>query len=72
MCVAAYFNDLYETYERYWWQDKDRYSTDCDANPYSRITQVTLRALSGRRPGRALDLGAGEGSDAIRLGLLGY
>jgi len=72
MRVAEYFDGVYNAHDRYWWVDKDRYSTDCDAYPYSLITQVTLRTLLGRRPGRALDLGAGEGSDAIRLALLGY
>jgi cyclopropane fatty-acyl-phospholipid synthase-like methyltransferase len=33
---------------------------------------MTLRVLRDEPRGRALDLGAGEGSDAIRLALLGY
>ena len=36
------------------------------------LTQQTLRLLAGRNPSRALDIGAGEGTDAIRLALLGY
>jgi tellurite methyltransferase len=72
MRAAEYFDQLYSQSDRYWWRDKDRYATDHDAFPYSLLTQQTLRLLSGRSPGRALDLGAGEGSDSIRLALLGY
>jgi SAM-dependent methyltransferase len=73
MRPADYFNRLYSECERYWWQDKeDRYSTDPEAYPFSLLTQMTLRLLQGKRPGRALDIGTGEGTDAIRLARLGY
>ena len=36
------------------------------------LAQQILRVLADRPHGRALDIGAGEGSDAIRLALLGY
>lgn len=72
MKVDEYFNRLYRACDRYWWQGRGRYSTDPDAHPTSLLTQQTLRLLQRRPPGRALDLGAGEGVDAIRLARLGY
>lgn len=73
MHVSDYFDGVYSQHDRYWWRDSGRYVLDPDDYPCSLLTQQTLRLL-GRRPaiGRALDLGAGEGSDAIRLALLGY
>jgi 2-polyprenyl-3-methyl-5-hydroxy-6-metoxy-1,4-benzoquinol methylase len=70
--VAAYFDGLYGDHDRYWWRGRERYSTSPDDYPCSLLTQQTLRLLEGRPAGRALDLGAGEGSDSIRLALLGY
>lgn len=73
MNVAAYFDDLYRPPERYWWRDDDNpYSDDPDHYPTSLLTQLTLRVIRGREPGRALDVGAGEGVDSIRLALMGY
>jgi SAM-dependent methyltransferase len=72
MRVQDYFDGVYSTHDRFWWHEPGRYELDPNAYPYSLLTQQTLRLLKGRRHGRALDLGAGEGSDAIRLALLGY
>jgi SAM-dependent methyltransferase len=72
MRVSDYFDDVYMGPDRFWWREPGRYALDPGAYPSSLLTQQTLRLLSGRTPGRALDIGAGEGSDAIRLALLGY
>ncbi len=73
MRVSEYFDGVYSEHERFWWRESGRYELDPDAYPHSLLTQLTLRLLA-RRPhvGRALDLGAGEGTDAIRLARLGY
>jgi SAM-dependent methyltransferase len=72
MNVSDYFDSVYSRNNRYWWREPNRYALDPDAYPDSLLTQQTLRLLSRQPAGRALDLGAGEGCDAIRLALLGY
>ncbi len=72
MNVAAYFDELYRPQGRYWWRHGDPYSADPDHYPTSLVTQLTLRLIRDREPGRALDLGAGEGADSIRLARMGY
>jgi SAM-dependent methyltransferase len=72
MRVAEYFNSVYRSDDRYWWREDVRYATNPDAHPHSLLAQQTLRLLAGKPAGRALDLGAGEGADSIRLALLGY
>jgi SAM-dependent methyltransferase len=75
--VADYFDALYRPEGRYWWRSGDPYATEPEAYPTSLLTQQSLRLIHDRhpRPGqrpRALDLGAGEGADAIRLARLDY
>ena len=72
MDIATFFDGLYASSDRYWWHEDTRYATDPEAHGTSLVTQMTLRLLSGRSKGRALDLGAGEGADSIRLARLGY
>ena len=72
MRITDYFDSAYQGSDRYWWRDEGRYALEPDAYPLSLLTQQTLRLLRNRPRGRALDIGAGEGSDAIRLALLGY
>jgi tellurite methyltransferase len=72
MRVADYFDRVYLEHDRFWWQEKGRYAVNPGSYPHSLLAQQTLRLLRGRPPGRALDIGAGEGTDSIRLALLGY
>jgi SAM-dependent methyltransferase len=70
--VSEYFDRQYGATERYWWKAENRYDTDPDTYTRSLLTQLTLRLVRGRPPGRVLDLGAGEGADSIRLAGLGH
>jgi len=72
MHISDYFDNVYLGPERYWWRGPERYELDPASYTHSLLTQQTLRLLRGRPVGRALDIGAGEGSDAIRLAKLGY
>lgn len=72
MDIIEFFDLMYSKYKRYWYPtlDKDeRYSVILN---HSQNWEVLLKQISTTAPGVALDLGAGEGTDAIKLALLGY
>lgn len=69
MDAIAFFDRAYRRYKRYWVRSNLNSTDPADfPQPWSRL----LLSIEGRPPGYALDLGAGEGSDAIRLARLGY
>lgn len=68
--VRAFFDRQYTIHERYWWRGPNRYSTR--PADHTRFNAAWLIEAARREPGIALDLGAGEGADAIRLARLGY
>ena len=70
--VVEFFDAAYLRHDRYWWRVAHRYSTSPTDHINSLITMHLLEELRGQPPGAALDIGAGEGSDAIRLAMLGY
>lgn len=72
MEVREFFDSVYSRYERYWWRNPNRYSLDPNDHASSLVTANLLDLLAVRKPGRALDLGGGEGADAIRLAMTGY
>jgi SAM-dependent methyltransferase len=70
--ISDYFDGVYGADDRYWWRNGEPYATDPAMFPSSLLTQLTLLAVRNRVPGSALDIGAGEGADSIRLARLGY
>jgi SAM-dependent methyltransferase len=68
--IKTFFDQQYATHERYWWRGENRYNTEPTA--HTTYNSHLLTAAARRGHGRALDLGAGEGADAIRLAKLGY
>ena len=70
--LSDYFDQMYSTHDRYWWREPGRHSLEPEDYPSSLLAQQTLRVLPAPQQGRALDIGAGEGADAIRLALRGY
>jgi 2-polyprenyl-3-methyl-5-hydroxy-6-metoxy-1,4-benzoquinol methylase len=75
VAIARWFDERYAREQRYWWRGEGRYALRADAYPDSLLTQQTLRLTErhlNRSRRRVLDLGSGEGADAIRMALLGY
>ena len=70
--VINFFEQAYRSTKRYWHRDHPPYSVDPASYGPNSLTGELLTWASSRQTGRALDLGGGEGGDAIRLALLGY
>ena len=68
--IREFFDRQYAAHDRYWWRGENRYSTS--PADHTRFNAAWLTQATRRGPGRALDLGAGEGADAIRLARLGW
>lgn len=68
--VRAFFDRQYAAHGRYWWRGENRYRIEPEL--HTPFNAHVLKIAAGNAPGRALDLGAGEGSDSIRLAKLGY
>ena len=60
--VRSFFDHQYAAHPRYWWQGDNRYSLE--PSQHTPFNALVLQIAARRRPGRALDLGAGEGADA--------
>jgi 2-polyprenyl-3-methyl-5-hydroxy-6-metoxy-1,4-benzoquinol methylase len=69
MDILEFFDYVYKNYERYWHRANIDSTRPEDFAPH---WSILLSALAKRKRGLALDLGAGEGAEAIRLARMGY
>lgn len=68
--IKEFFDNNYKKQEHYWWKNENRYSLlEEDHTPYY---ASILREAKRIKSGFVLDIGAGEGADAIRLASLGF
>lgn len=70
--IKDFFEAAYSENERYWWKVPYAYSINPDDLASSLLGQAALRWALARRPGRVIDVGSGEGADAIRFARLGW
>jgi SAM-dependent methyltransferase len=68
--VQDFFDEQYRSHGRYWWRGDNRYSLD--PAQHTPFHAKVLQLASEKASGRVLDVGAGEGADAIRLAKLGH
>lgn len=68
--VCEFFDRQYAAHARYWWRGENRYRIEPEL--HTPFNALVLKIAASHAPGRALDLGAGEGADTIRLAKLGY
>jgi|ERR1035437_262588 tellurite methyltransferase len=68
--AVEFFNREYLAHPRYWWLGENRYSIDLKHHlPFH---AQLIKIAKKHKTGRVLDIGTGEGADAIRLAILGY
>ena len=70
--ILSFFNSVYSKHPRYWYpelSDSERYSL---LRKHAENWQTLFNDIRKSKPGKALDLGAGEGTDAIKLAMMGF
>ena len=67
--IKDFFDKNYSSMEHYWWKADNRFSLE--ESQHTQYYAAILHEAKALKNGLALDIGAGEGIDAIRLALLG-